>query len=72
MSTRRKLRNYLAKKNPEALAKLDSEASTLKQIKKDEKVPVTPTKKAVPKKEVTAKKDPVKKVPTKKATPKKK
>jgi small subunit ribosomal protein S15 len=71
VSTRRKLRNYLAKKNPEALAKLDHEASTLKQIKKDEKVQVTATKNTSTKK--TEKKEtPTKKTPTKKTAAKKK
>ena len=76
VSTRRKLRNYLAKKNPEALAKIDHEASTLKQIKKDEKVQVTAAKKAPAKKsekkETADKKAPAKKAPAKKSAAKKK
>jgi len=69
VSTRRKLRNYLAKKNPEALARLDHEASTLKQNKKDEKAQDV-AKKASGKK-APAKKTPVKKASGKKAPAKK-
>jgi len=60
VSIRRKLRNYLAKTNPEALAKIDGEIATIKQTKKDEKM-----------QEVAAKKVPDKKVEKKEAAPKK-
>jgi small subunit ribosomal protein S15 len=74
VSTRRKLRNYLAKTNPEALAKIDNEISTIKQTKKDEKTQEVAAKKVVSKKvekkEVKEVKE--KKAPAKKAAPKKK
>ncbi len=71
VSTRRKLRNYLAKTNPEALAKIDGEIAAIKQTKKDAKTEEVTAKKVTTKK--TEKKEAApKKAPTKKAAPKKK
>ena len=50
VSTRRKLRNYLGKTNPEALAKIDSEIAVIKQTKKDEKTQEVSDKKVTTKK----------------------
>lgn len=71
VSTRRKLRNYLAKTNPEALAKIDGEIATIKQTKKDEKTQEVADKKVTTKK-VEKKEAAPKKAPAKKAAPKKK
>ncbi len=71
VSTRRKLRNYLAKTNPEALAKIDGEIATIKQTKKEEKTQEVAVKKVVTKK-VEKKEAAPKKTPAKKAAPKKK
>lgn len=71
VSTRRKLRNYLAKTHPEALAKIDGEIATLKQTKKDTKTEEVAAKKVVTKK-VEKKEVAPKKAPAKKAAPKKK
>jgi small subunit ribosomal protein S15 len=71
VSTRRKLRNYLAKTNPEALAKIDGEIATIKQTKKDEKTQEVAAKKVTTKK-VEKKEAAPKKAPAKKAAPKKK
>lgn len=65
VSTRRKLRNYLAKTNPESLAKLDGDLAASKEVKKEAKV--VESKKTTTKKETTEKK-----APAKKAAPKKK
>lgn len=65
VSTRRKLRNYLAKTNPESLAKLDGDLAASKEVKKE--VKVVESKKTTPKKEATEKK-----ALAKKAAPKKK
>lgn len=71
VSTRRKLRNYLAKTNPEALAKIDGEIATIKQTKKEERTQEVIAKKA-PAKKVEKKEAAPKKAPAKKAAPKKK
>jgi len=71
VSTRRKLRNYLAKTNPEALAKIDGEIATNKQTKKEERTQEVIAKKA-PTKKVEKKEAAPKKAPAKKAAPKKK
>lgn len=71
VSTRRKLRNYLAKTNPEALAKIDGEIATLKQTKKDAKTEEVAARKVAPKKAEKKEVAP-KKAPAKKAAPKKK
>lgn len=71
VSTRRKLRNYLGKTNPEALAKIDSEIAVIKQTKKDEKTQEVSDKKVTTKK-VEKKETKEKKAPAKKAAPKKK
>ncbi len=71
VSTRRKLRNYLAKTNPEALAKIDNEISVIKQSKKDEKTQEVAARKVAPKKAEKKEAAP-KKAPAKKAAPKKK
>jgi small subunit ribosomal protein S15 len=71
VSTRRKLRNYLGKTNPEALAKIDSEIAAIKQTKKDEKTQEVSDKKVTTKK-VEKKETKEKKAPAKKAAPKKK
>ncbi len=71
VSTRRKLRNYLAKTNPEALAKIDGEIATIKQTKKDAKTEEVAAKKVVTKKAEKKEVAP-KKAPAKKAAPKKK
>jgi hypothetical protein len=71
VSTRRKLRNYLAKTRPEALAKIDGEIANNKQVKKDEKAQEVAPKKA-PAKKAAASAPAPKKAPAKKAAPKKK
>lgn len=71
VSTRRKLRNYLAKTNPEALAKIDGEIATNKQTKKEERTQEVIAKKA-PAKKAEKKEAAPKKAPAKKAAPKKK
>lgn len=71
VSTRRKLRNYLAKTNPEALAKIDGEIATIKQTKKEAKTEEVSAKKTTSKKAEKKEAAP-KKAPAKKAAPKKK
>ncbi len=64
VSTRRKLRNYLAKTNPEALAKLDTEMAAIKDVKKE--IKTVESKKPAVKKETSEKKVPAKKAAAKK------